>query len=150
MSAMSWSSSWAAHTYRTESSEGHNNTELGSGGARIAMTAMTRKRRNERISIRLEAYFSFGCCEVVGVLADISYSGALIEDTSIRPAIGTPIVLHVYLKPPSAFEAEAPFELPGRIVRHSSTGFAIAHEDNLDSDVRRMVDDAAAIVAVPR
>ena len=150
MSAMSWSSSWTAHTYRTESGEGHNNTELGSGGARIAMTATPNWGRDDRIPIRLEAYCSFGRCEVVGVLANISYSGALIEDTSIKPAIGTPIVLYVYLKPPSAFEAATPFELTGHIVRHSSTGFAVGYEDNLDPDVRRMVDDAAAVVAVPR
>ncbi len=114
------------------------------------MTAMTRKRRNERISIRLEVTGTCGCYEVVGVLTNISYSGALIEDTSIRPAIGTPIVLHVYLKPPSAFEAATPFKLTGRIIRHSSTGFAVEYEDIVDPDVRRMVDDAAAIVAVPR
>ena len=41
-------------------------------------------------------------------------------------------------------------ELTGHVVRHSSTGFAIEYEDNLDRDVRRMVDDAAAVVAVPR
>jgi hypothetical protein len=114
------------------------------------MTATTHPSRDDRISIRLEAHCSVGHFEVVGVLTNISYSGALIEDTSMKPAIGTPIVLYVYLKPPSAFEAATPFELTGRIVRHSSTGFAIAHEDNLDPDVRRMVDDATTIVAVPR
>jgi hypothetical protein len=85
-----------------------------------------------------------------GMLADISYSGALIEGTTMQPEIGTRVVLYVYLKPPSAFEAKAPFELTGHIVRHSSTGFAIEYEDNLDPDVRRMVDDAAAVVAGPR
>jgi hypothetical protein len=84
------------------------------------------------------------------MLANISYSGALIEDTSMRPEIGAPVVLYVYLKPPSAFEATTPFELVGRVVRHSSAGFAIEYQDNLDPDVRRMVDDAAAVVAVPR
>jgi hypothetical protein len=98
----------------------------------------------------LKAYGSFGRCELVGVLTNISYSGALIEDTSIQPAIGTFVVLSVYLKPASAFEAATPFELTGHVVRHSSTGFAIEYEDNLDSDVRRMVDDAAAVVAGPR
>jgi hypothetical protein len=150
MSAMSWSSSWTAHTYRTESGEGHNNTELGSGGARIAMTATTNRRRDNRIPMPLEVHFSFSRVEGFGKLADISYSGALIEDTAMRPKIGTPIVLYVYLKPPSAVEAATPFELSGHVVRHSSTGFAVEYEDNLNRDVRRMVDDAAAIVAVPR
>jgi hypothetical protein len=114
------------------------------------MTATTSKRRDDRISIRLEAYGSFGRCEVVGVLADISYSGALIEGTKMQPEIGTPVVLHVYLHPPSAFKAATPFELTGHVVRLSSTGFAIEYEDNLDPDVRRLVDNAAAVVAVPR
>jgi hypothetical protein len=114
------------------------------------MTATTNKRCGDRVSIRLKAYGSFGRCELAGVLTNISHSGALIEGTSIQPPIGTLAVLYVYLHPPSAFKAATPFELTGHIVRHSPTGFAIAYEDNLDPDVRRMVDDAAAIVAVLR
>ena len=114
------------------------------------MTATANKRRDHRTPMPLEVHYSVGRAEGVGVLADISYSGALIEDTAMRPKIGTPIVLYVYLKPPSAFEAVTPFELPGHIIRHSSTGFAVEYEDIVDPDVRRMVDDAAAIVAVPR
>ena len=113
------------------------------------MTATTHQGRDDRIHIRLEAHCSVGHFEVVGVLTNISYSGALIEDTSMQPEIGTPIALYVYLKPPSALEPATPFELTGHVVRHSSTGFAIEYEDNLDPDVRWMVDDAAALVAVP-
>jgi uncharacterized protein (TIGR02266 family) len=113
------------------------------------MTAPTNRKRDYRISIRLEVYFSEDLYEVVGTLTNISYSGALIEDTSMQPEIGTPIVLYVYLEPPNAFEAVSPFELAGHVVRHSSTGFAIEYEDNLDPDVRRMVDDAVTIVAGP-
>ncbi len=43
-----------------------------------------------------------------------------------------------------------PFELVGHVVRHSSTGFAIENEHNFNPKVRRMLDDAAAIVAAPR
>ena len=113
------------------------------------MNRTTERRRGYRVSIRLEVYFSEDLYEVVGVLTNISYSGALIEDTSMQPEIGTPIALYVYLEPPSAFEAATPFELTGHVVRHSSTGFAIEYEDNLDPDVRRMVDDAVTIVAGP-
>ncbi len=84
-----------------------------------------------------------------GILANISYSGALIEDITMQPEIGTRVVLYVYLKPTSAFEATTPFKLTGHVVRHTPDGFAIEYKDNLDPDVRRMVDDAAAIVAVP-
>ncbi len=107
-------------------------------------------RRDNRVSIRLEAHYSFGRVVEVGVLVNISYFGALIEDTTMRPEIGTPVTLHVYLEPPSAFEAATPFELAGHVVRHSPNGFAIEYKDRLDPDVRRMVDDAAAIVAAAR
>ncbi len=114
------------------------------------MTATTNRRRDNRIPLPLEVHYSFGRAEGVGVLANISYSGALIEDTAMRPKIGTPIALYVYLKPPSAFEAATPFKLTGVVARHHSDGFAIEYEDIVNPDVRRMVDDAAAVVAVPR
>ena len=114
------------------------------------MTATTNRRYYNRIPIRLEAFYSAGRVGGVGEVANISYSGALIEDTVMRPEIGTPIKLYLYLKPPSAFTAAAPFELAGHVVRHSTNGFAIEHEDNRDPDLRGMVDDAAAVVAVPR
>jgi hypothetical protein len=114
------------------------------------MTATTNRRRDNRIPLPLEVHYSFNRVEGFGKLANISYSGALIDDPAMRPKIGTPIVLYVYLKPPSAFEAVVPFELTGHVVRHSSTGFAVEYEDIVDPDVRRMVDDAAAIVAVSR
>jgi hypothetical protein len=114
------------------------------------MTATTHRGRDDRISIRLEAFYSYGRVEDNGMLADISYSGALIEGTTMQPEIGTRVVLYVHLNPPSAFEATPPFELTGHIARHHSTGFAIEYEDNHDPDLRRMVDDAAAIVATRR
>jgi hypothetical protein len=73
----------------------------------------------------------------------------LIEDSRVRPKIGTFVVIHVHLYPPSAFAAETPFEVVGHVVRHSPAGFAIEYKDNLDPDVRRMVDDAAAVAAAP-
>ena len=60
----------------------------------------------------------------------------------MRPEIGTPIVLYVHLKPPSAFEAATPFELSGHVVRHRSAGFAVEYKDIVDPDVRRMRDCA--------
>jgi hypothetical protein len=114
------------------------------------MTATTDKRRGFRVSIRLEVYFSEDLYEVVGTLTNISYSGALIEDTSMQPEICTPCALYLYLTPPGDFKAVSPFRLAGHVVRHSSTGFAIEFEDTFDPDVRRMVDDAAAILTGSR
>ena len=114
------------------------------------MTETTNRRHKNRIPTSLKVYYSFDRVEGVGVLADISYSGAVIEGISKRPEIGTPIALCVYLISPRRFEKVASFELAGHVVRHSSTGFAVEYEDNHDPDVRRMLDDAAAIVAAPR
>ncbi len=114
------------------------------------MTATTNQRHDNRIPVRLAALYSFGRIGGDGVLANISYSGALIEDTTVRPEIGTFVVVYVRLEPPSAYAAATPFELDGHVVRHSSNGFAIEYKDNLDPETRRMVDDAAAVVAVPR
>ncbi len=114
------------------------------------MTATTNRRRDTRIPIRLDGFYSAGQVGGVGLLANISYSGALIEDTVMRPEIGTLVALNVYLEPPSAFEAATPFGLAGHVVRHSSNGFAFEFEDNHDPDVRRMVDNAAAILTAQR
>jgi hypothetical protein len=101
------------------------------------------KRGSVRVRARFDALYSSGQREGAGVLADISYSGARIEDSSIQPELGTTVRMYVFIQPVS------PFELVGSVVRHSASGFAIEYKD-LDPDVRRMVDDAAAIVAVPR
>ncbi len=114
------------------------------------MTEMTKKLRGYRVSMRLEAYCSEDLFEVVGVLTNISYSGAPIEDTSMQPEIGAPIVLYLHLKLPGSDKAVSPFKLTGHVVRHSSTGFAIEYERNFDPDVHRMLSDAAAIVAASR
>ncbi len=114
------------------------------------MTETTSRRNTNRIPTTLKTYYSFDGVEGVGALADVSYSGALIEGISTRPEIGKSIVLCVYLKSPLANGKVTAFELSGVVVRLSSTGFAIEYEDNHEPDVRRMVDAAAAIMAVPR
>ncbi len=114
------------------------------------MAATTHRRRDNRIPMPLEVHYYFDGIEGFGELANISYSGALIDDTSMQPKIGTPAVLYVYLKPPGAFEAATPFVVTSVISRHSSDGFAVKFEDNHDPDLRRMVDDAAALVATRR
>jgi hypothetical protein len=68
----------------------------------------------------------------------------------MQPEVGTPCVLYLYLKPRGAFKAVSPFRLTGHVVRHTSTGFAIEYEDTFDPDMRRMVDDAAAIMDASR
>ena len=108
------------------------------------MSGSNTKRRDLRIQTSFETLYSTGGEEGVGVLADISYSGALLDKASLQPPIGTPIRLYIFLPP-----AE-PFELVGRVVRHSQLGFAVAYDEPTDPSVRRLVDNASAMVAPPR
>jgi len=111
------------------------------------MISMTTETRANRVPIDLETYYSYDRVEGAGVVANISYSGALIEQTPKQPKVGTPIILYIRLYPPAAFEAQSPFELVGRVARHSPSGFAVQYGDGVDLALRRMVDDAGAIAA---
>jgi hypothetical protein len=100
------------------------------------------RRRTPRYKARFDALYSSGAREGAGVLAEISYAGVRLDETSIRPEIGTRVVLYIFVRP------VAPFELAGRVVRHSERGFAL-EIDPPSLEVRRLVDDVAALVAVP-
>jgi hypothetical protein len=111
------------------------------------MTANKTCARANRVPIRLDTYYAYGWVEGAGQVVNISYSGALIEGTPAQPDVGTPIVLHICLHPPSAFQVASPFEIVGHVARHSPTGFAVKYDASVDQKVRRMVDNAAAITA---
>ena len=100
------------------------------------------RRGDGRIRTQFETLYSAGRTEGAGVLADISYSGALIAEASLRPEVGDKLRLYVFVQPVS------PFELIGSVVRVTEDGFAIEYELS-DPAVRRLVDDAAAIVTAP-
>ena len=114
------------------------------------MAETANRRYTNRIPATLKTYYSFDGVEGVGVLADVSYSGALIADISTRPEIGTTVVLCVCLKSPLADGKVTAFELSGVVVRHSSTGFAVTYADDHKPDVHRLLDTARAIMASPR
>jgi len=114
------------------------------------MTTPKLIRRGDRFPTPLKVYCSFERVEGTARLVNISYSGALLEHTAMRPGIGTSINIYVFLKPPRGAGAVAPSELSGMVVRHSSDGFAVKFKDNLDPDVREMVDNAAALMAAHR
>ncbi len=100
------------------------------------------KRGEGRVRTQFETLYSAGRTEGAGIIADISYSGALISEASLRPDIGDKLRLYVFVQPVS------PFELIGSVVRYTEDGFAIEYEVS-DPDVCRLVDDAAAIVNAP-
>jgi hypothetical protein len=106
------------------------------------MSAHAERRRDERFSTALNAHYSSGPEEGVGVLANISYSGALIEDSSLQPTVGTKVRIYVFTEPEDPIAPASPYELVGRVIRHSSSGFAIEYEER-DPEVRRLVDEAA-------
>ncbi len=99
------------------------------------------RRKNPRFKARFDALYSSGAREGAGVLAEISYSGVRLEETSIRPDLGTRVVLYVFVRPVQ------PFELAGQVVRHTERGFVLAIEPP-SVEVRRLVDDVAAVVTV--
>ncbi len=104
---------------------------------------MTENRRGEgRVRTQFETLYSAGRTEGAGIIADISYSGALISEASLRPEVGDKLRLYVFVQPVS------PFELMGSVVRVTEDGFAIEYELS-DPEVRRLVDDAAAVVTAP-
>ena len=101
------------------------------------------KRKEPRFKTRFDALYSDREREGAGVLADISYSGARIENASLRPEVGTLVRFYVFVQP------VLPFELVGHVVRIAEDGFAIEY-DVSDPEVRRLVDDVAAIVTSPQ
>ena len=109
------------------------------------MTDATNDCRAERYSAPLKVYCSFERVEGIATLVNISYTGALLENTEMRPEIGAPVQLYVHLKPHRAIEQVAPSELSGAVARHSSDGFAIKFKDSHNPDVHRMVNNAAAL-----
>jgi hypothetical protein len=100
------------------------------------------KRRGLRIKTRFETLYSKDRQQGVGVLADISYSGLLIEGASILPKVGSKVRLYVFVQPVS------PYELIGQVVRTMPDGFAVEYTESTP-EIRALVDDLAAIVAVP-
>jgi len=107
------------------------------------MSADLEQRRGERFVTALNAHYSTGPEDGIGVLSNISYSGALIEGSSVQPSVGSRVRVYVFTEPEDPIAPASPYELVGRVVRHSTSGFAIEYEDD-DPEVHELVDKAAA------
>ena len=101
------------------------------------------KRSSPRFITRFDSLVSAEQEEGAGVLGEISYVGARLEETSMRPPHGSKVTLYIFVQPVS------PFELSGTVVRHTETGFAVTYE-LFDSETRQLVDDVAALVSSPQ
>ena len=98
------------------------------------------RRKDARFRTRFDSLYSLGAREGAGVLGEISYSSARLDEASVQPPLGTEIRLYIFVQP------VMPFELMGSVVRHTEDGFAIQYELS-DPGLRNLVDDVAAIVA---
>jgi len=105
------------------------------------MSAFRERRRGNRVSTALNAHYSSGPEDGIGVLANVSYSGALIEGSSVQPTVGSRVRIYVFTEPVDPLAPASPYELVGRVVRHSSSGFAIEYEEE-ESEARQLVDEA--------
>ncbi len=97
------------------------------------------RRRSDRFQTRFDVLLSADDREGAGVLAEISYAGARLEQVSQLPAVGEKIRLYVFVQP------VAPFELEAHVTRHTESGFAVTFE-LFDEEIRNLVDDVSAIV----
>ena len=59
----------------------------------------------------------------------------------MQPAVGSKVRIYVFTEPEDPIAPASPYELVGRVVRHSSSGFAIEYED-ADPEVHQLVDTA--------
>lgn len=97
------------------------------------------RRRHLRHNIRFDTLYSTGPEEGSGVLTEISYNGARIEEVRSPPKKGTLVRIFVFVQP------VAPFEVAGHVVRVDEDSFAIRCDD-LDEGIGRLMADVAAIV----
>jgi hypothetical protein len=107
------------------------------------MSGYPEKRSGERFATALNAHYSAGPEDGIGVLSNISYSGALIEGSSLKPTVGTKVRIYVFAESEDPIAPASPCELVGRVVRHSSAGFAIEYEET-DPEVSHLIENAAS------
>lgn len=98
------------------------------------------QRRSPRYLTQLDALISSEGKEDAGVLVEISYAGARLEQVKAIPPEGSKVCLYVFIQP------VAPFELHGVVARVTEDGFAVMYE-LFDPEIQSLVDDVSAIVA---
>jgi len=109
----------------------------------VPLSEFLEKRRHERFVTALNAHYSAGSEDGIGVLSNISNSGALIEGSSLRPTVGTVVRIYVFTESEDPIAPASPCELVGRVIRHSASGFAIEY-DETDPEVSQLIQKAAA------
>lgn len=103
------------------------------------ITGRRKIARKRRIRTRFECHCEATFEQGEASLSNVSYTGALLSDTSVTPPRGDLVRLRLPLPDGQTLEIQ------GYVVRHIGTGFAVEFED-LDAHTRRLVDDAAGLV----
>ena len=96
----------------------------------------TGKRRSPRTYACFETLVSSGRMEGSGVLCNVSSVGALVEEATAKPGIGSRVSLNVPL------DDDLSFETSGSVVRHTESGFAIEFE-KAPTDLLQLLEDRA-------
>ena len=98
------------------------------------------KRAHQRMPTAFDALYTTEGQSGAGRLADLSQSGCLLDDVSLLPEIGARVHAYVFVQP------VAPIELVGSVTRRAGErSFALKFEE-LNPNVRTLIDDAAALV----
>ncbi len=101
---------------------------------------MTHQRRGHRVEVTFDSLDSTGRKDGSGKLVDFSYSGAMLEDVSLLPDVGSTVRVYIFVQP------VAPFELECEVVRHDGDEAFALEFKNLSPELKALVEDAAAIV----
>ena len=80
------------------------------------------RRNSPRVSARVDALIYWEGRESAGVLGDLSYSGAVVEDCALRPPTGAKVRVYLYLP------GEPTLELEAEVSRHTESGLALRYE----------------------
>ena len=81
---------------------------------------MLNKRSHPRAEVDIVVLCASGTDRGSGILASLSLSGALLENTSIQPPLGAAVEIRIRLP-----NDDKPLALAGIAVRHSASGFGI-------------------------
>ncbi len=92
------------------------------------------ERRFERTETRFEVVWAADGLDGVGVLRNLSRSGAWIDAMRVRPPVGAKIQVAILEEEWDATVAE------GEVVHRSSLGFAVEFHPASFSEVERLVD----------
>jgi hypothetical protein len=94
--------------------------------------------RNARVRTQFECLCASTSRKGEATLVNISYTGALLSQPTLTPPRGDVVIVKLPLP------GDRHFHLRGRVARYDSNGFALEF-DRMDDEIRRLVDDAAAI-----